>query len=436
METKINDLNTSEKEIEVTLSYDEIKDDINAEVKKQTKKIQIPGFRKGKVPLSMLKKMYGDALEYEASEKIANSQFWKIAKEKEINPIGQPKLIDIKFNPNEDLQFKVQYETYPVLDVKDYQNNEIEVPDFKVSDEEIQNEINYIRKSNSTQEEVEVVGEDSNFIIDVEIQRLNENDEPLDKPENIKIDLSNPGVNSEILKNAKGKKIGENFSFTFSDENIKKDDGAEDQKKAESYKYQANIKSIKKIILPELNEELIKKVTKNKVSTEVDLKEEIRKDIQNYYNKQIDDLVKSKLINLIIEKNDFEPPKTMVQNILNDLVKHEEEHAKKEGNRLFDKNEAAKNLESTALLQVKWFLLKSEIEKKENITVSDEILKELAKTESEKIGLSEEKLLNYYQSSNYKNNLIDQKLFEFLKEKNTIKKVDPETFSKKEKEIK
>ncbi len=120
MEYKIIDLTESEKEVEVTLPYDEIKKEIESEVLKQTKNIQLPGFRKGKVPLSMIKKRFGDALEYEASEKVANARFWEVSKEKELNPIGQPQLIDIKFNPGEDLFFKVKYEILPEIEVKDY----------------------------------------------------------------------------------------------------------------------------------------------------------------------------------------------------------------------------------------------------------------------------------------------------------------------------
>ena len=131
MEYKIIDLTESEKEVEVTLAYDEIKKEIESEVLKQTKKIQMPGFRKGKVPLPMIKKIYGDALEYEASEKVANSRFWRVSQEKELNPIGQPQLTDIKFNPGEELFFKVKYEILPEPDVKDYKKNKIELPDFK-----------------------------------------------------------------------------------------------------------------------------------------------------------------------------------------------------------------------------------------------------------------------------------------------------------------
>ena len=105
MEYKINDISLTEREIEISLPFDEIKTDVETEVKKQTKNIQIAGFRKGKVPPTLIKKMYGDALEYEASEKVANHQFWEIAKENHLHPIGQPAMTDIKYKPGEDLIF-------------------------------------------------------------------------------------------------------------------------------------------------------------------------------------------------------------------------------------------------------------------------------------------------------------------------------------------
>jgi len=434
LETKVNDLTTSEKELEVTLSYNEVKEDIDSEVKKKTKNIQLPGFRKGKAPLSIIKKMYGDALEYEASEKVANNRFWEIAREKEIMPIGQPTMTDLHFHPNEDLHFKVQFETYPVLEVKDYTGQEIEIPDFNVKDEEIEQEIKYIKQANAVQEDAEVVGEDDNFVIDIDMQRINDDGTPFEKFEkqNIKVDLSDQRVNSELIQNAKGKKVGDTFTFTFKNENPPAKEEAEKEKSQEILKFSATVTSIKKNILPELTEELIKKVTKDKVTDETDLRDNIRIDLQDYYDRQNDSILRNKLINLIVKNNDFVPPKTLIQNLLQDLIKNEEERAKKEGNKLYNREEARNRLMPFAEMEVKWFLIKNEIQKKENMEIAEETLKDLAKKEAVTTGLSEEKLINYYKSPNYQNTLLEQKLFDFLKEKNTVKKVDPEKYSQKE----
>jgi len=229
LDIKIKDITTSEQELEATYKYDEIKDQIEKEVLKQSKKIQIPGFRKGKVPIAMIKKMYGDSLDFEASEKIANNKFWEISKDKEINPIGQPVLSDIKFKPGEDLYFKVKYEVYPKIELKKYKGLDIEIPDYKVKDEDIEKEILHIKKSNTKQESAEkVVGKEN--VIDVEVLRINDDGTAYknSKSEKIQIDLSNENVSMDIVKNSKDKKVGDKFRFSFNDERkIKNSKGEE-----------------------------------------------------------------------------------------------------------------------------------------------------------------------------------------------------------------
>ena len=435
MEYKINDLTDSQREVEVTLPYDEIKKDIETEVQKQTKNIQMPGFRKGKVPVHMLKKMYGDALEYDASEKVANSKFWEIAKEKELNPIGQPQLVDIKFNPAESLFFRVRFEVLPELEVTNYKDLEVELPDLNVKDQEVDHEIEHIIKANAINEDAEIVGDDNNYKLNVEVQSIDETGNPVEssKPEILDIDLSNERVNSEIIANAKGKKAGDTFTFSFKDEHTHKD-GDKEEVHVKEYNYKAKVNSIKKIKMPELNEELIKKVTKNKLSTEQELRDGIKKDIQGYYDQRVNELLRKKLLQQIVENNDFIPPQAMVKNVLEDLIKQEEESAKKSGYKKFNRAEAEKKLEKSAELEVKWFFIKKAIEKQENITVADEDLTELAKKEAEKTGLPEEKLINYYKTSNINEKILDTKLFDFLKQQTKIKKVNPEELLNKETE--
>jgi len=434
LEYKINEISLTEKEIEVTLLFDEIKTDVESEVKKQTKGIQIAGFRKGKVPPALIKKMYGDALEHEASEKVANHQFWEIAKENHLHPIGQPTMTDIQFKPGENLFFKVKYEVVPKLELKDYTGLNIDIPKFEVKDEEVEAEIKYILKANGTNEPADEVGEDRNFILDLEMKRVDEDGNVIEgtKPESIQIDLTNERVQQDIVDNAKGKKTGESFSFSFTDERTEKDENGEEKKVSEKYIYSAFIKGIRKIVSPELNEELIKKVTKDKVTNETDLRAEIRKDIQAYYDQKTEEMTQDRLFSLIVKNNDFVPPVSLVNNILEDMVKNEEETSKKQGYKKYDKVEASNRLRKSAEYNVKWYLIKEAIQKKENIIISDEELAELAAIDAEKTGIAVDKLINYYKSSNYGEKLIDKKTYDFLKEKNNINSVDPETFSQKE----
>ncbi|HQF43027.1 MAG TPA: trigger factor [Ignavibacteriaceae bacterium] len=432
MEFNVVDLSSSEKEVEIKLQYDEIKKEIEEEVKKQAKKIQIPGFRKGKAPLSMLKKMYGDAFEYEASEKVANSFFWKIADEKQLKPIGQPEMTDLKFEPEKDLSFKVKFETIPTLNVKDYKNLTFEIPDLIVNENEIQKEIDYILKANKELEDAEEII-DEKFVIDAEVLLVEKNGEKIPDtiPEKMQIDLTADGISKEIVKNSRNKKVGESFNFVFKDEHTHKhDDGTEEVHK-EEYNYDVKILGLKKIIYPELNEELIKKVTRDKVSTEADLREEIKKDIQSYYDNQTEEMIRIKLISEILKKNDFVPPRSLVNNILNEYVKNEEEQAKK-SKYPFNKEEARNRLEKSAENEVKWYLIKNEIQKAENILLTDQDLNELAESESVKTGLPVDKLINYYKSSNQGERILDKKLFDFLKSNNTIVKVDADKLKSKQ----
>jgi trigger factor len=437
VEFNVVDVSSSEKEIEVKLTYDEIKDDLDKQVKKESKKIQIPGFRKGKVPPNMLRKFYGDALEYEASEKVSNEWFWKIAEEQKLQPIGRPSMTDLQFEPGQDLTFKVKYEVIPDLELKDYKNLSFEVPEFIVKDDEVEGEIQYILESNHTTEIVDIVGDDDKFIIDVQATRLDKDGNlfPGSAPEKFHLHLNDQRVQQEIKDKARGKKVGDSFDFSFTNEtgNQNEQDGQENF--SEEFSYRFNILEIKKIIYPELNEELIRKVTKDKFSDVTEFRENIKKDIQNYYNERAEEIVRGKLISEIVKNNDFIPPSSLVANVLDEYVKSEEEKAKKNKLKPVDKDEVRNRLHKSAENEVKWYLIRNQIIKKEKLEVTEDELRELAQKDSEKTGLPVEKLINYYKSSNQSERSLDKKLFDYLKQNNKIVKVDPKKFNKKDEAV-
>ena len=432
METKVNIISDSEHEIEVSLSYEEIQPEIAEAYKKESKEISMPGFRKGKVPMHMIKKVYGEAIEYQASEKIAQKKFWDVVESEGLKPISTPSLTDIDFVKNEKLSFKVKYEIKPVLELKDYKGIEIEKPIFKVKDEDIQREIDYLLKQNATYELSEIV--DDTCRITVNLQRLDKDNNPIagSKSENIVIDLSEPTVNPQIGQNANGKKVGEIFNFIFTDEHYHGE-----EKHVEEFNYEAEISKIEKIVLPEATEELVKKISKDKASNLDEFKAELKKNFESYYEGQAENIFSNTLINKVVENNDFVVPAGYVENLRNRLVEMEKENSKKY-KMPFDEKAVSEQMKPRAEWTAKWQIILENLAEKENIKVEDSELEALANEEAAKTGISVDKLVKYYKDSNRTEALLEDKVLKFLKENAKIVEVDAEEKAKasKEKETK
>ncbi|MCB0731687.1 MAG: trigger factor [Ignavibacteriae bacterium] len=432
METKVNVLSDTEHEIEVKLEYNEIKEEIDAAYAKERKTISMPGFRKGKVPMSMLKKMYGEAIEYKASEDIANKKFWDVVKEQNLKPLSMPQMTDLNFEMNNSLSFKVKYEVKPTLNLKDYTGLEIEKPIFKVKDEDIAAEVNNMFKSKATFELADEVL-DNNYKITVDLKRLDKDGKEMEggKSENIAIDLSETKVNENIVKNAQNKKNGEEFEFSFTDRHMHGD-----HEHVEDYHYVAVVKQIEKIVLPEPTEELIEQLSNKKAKTLQELTDFTKSNYENYYTDQSQRIYENSLLSKIVENNDFEPSKHYVETILQRLVETEKQNAKQYKQPVPNDNVLKENLRGRAEWNAKFQIILENIAEKENISVNDEDLVKLANEEAEKVGIPSEKLIKYYKDSNRQESMIEEKVINFLKENNKAKEVDPEVKAKEAKEKK
>ena len=432
MEKKINELEKHEHELEVTLTYDEIKPEIDEAYKKERKNISISGFRKGKVPLQMVKKLYGDAIEYQASESIANKKFWDLVESDDLKPISTPRLTDIDFVKDEKLSFKVKYEVKPVLELKDYKDLEIEKPIFKVKDEDIQKEVDHLLKAHAKFEDVDKI-ENDDCRITTNLQRVDDKGEAIEgsRSENMVIDLSEPNINAEIKENAIGKKIGETFSFTFVDEHKH-----EEESHSEKYLYDAEILKIEKTIYPEVDEELVKKISNNKATKIDEFKNQLKENFEKYYEGQSENIFINSLMNQIVKNNDFDPPNGYVETITDRLVETEKENAKRYNTPIGDEADLHKSIKPRAEWNAKWQIVLGNLARIENISVDDSELEKLAEEEASKTGISVKKLVKYYKDSNREESLLEEKVINFLKENTKVKEIDPAEKTKEIKETK
>ncbi|MBN2571094.1 MAG: trigger factor [Ignavibacteriales bacterium] len=433
MENKLNSVSQCEMELEAKYSYEELKDEFEEALKKEAAKISIPGFRKGKVPMSMIKKMYGNSIEYQACEDIANKKFWEIIKEKNLIPISTPALTELDFADDKSLNFKVKFEIKPTLENLKYKDFEIEKPIFKLKEEEVEREIDYMLKPHLTYQEHDLIkGKD--FRIVTNLQRIDENKVAMigHRSENINIDLSSENINPQIINNTLNKKVGDKFLFDFT-----QDDEKDGQKVKEDFHYEGEITKIEKIVYPELTDEFVKKISKDKANNLVELKEQIRTHIQNYLNDQSDKIYINSLLNKIVEENEFKVPEGFTKHLLDKIIEDDKNKAKQKGikEKDYDENKEREHYQERAVWEAKWSIIFENISEQENIKVTDEDLSNLAKEDSEKTNIPIEKLINYYKNTNRKDSLLEEKVISFLKENNKVKEVDPEKI-KKEKRTK
>jgi trigger factor len=421
LDRKINQLSTAENQVEITLSPEEASPLIQAEVAKKITTIQIPGFRKGKAPKHVIKNMYGDSLEYDAADKVANKIFWDSVKELDLRPLNTPGLVDLNYKPGEALSFKVNYEIFPEIEVKNFKGNEIEIPLYEVNDQLIEEELKNLLNSNADFEVVDTLESAENCIVDIDIYNTETSTE-MGTPKAIEGDY--PLISDTFKASLPSLKVGDL---------IKPADFYSEQKLIDSYEktnYQFIIKGFRKKKLPELNDEFVQSISKEYKDV-ASLREGIAAYYTGYYEDMTNKIYNSRLEKSILDANEFQVPSSFVERVLNYFIKEETEKAKKENKPLPKAEDLKLAYKPYAEKEAKWQVLKENIIRVENLTVTDEYIEEMVKKEVERYDISADILRDYFKGDSVKNNLLYGLLDTFLKEQNPEKKIDPEEYRKK-----
>lgn len=422
MEFKVNTTDKVKQEVEFEIPYSDLTPHFEKAYIKFQKKATVPGFRKGKVPVSMLKRLYGDTIEQGSLEDVANDVFRDYLKENNVHPLGEGSLIDMDYEPKIQLKFKVKYEIKPEFDLAEYKGVEVTKTVYPVNDKLIDEEIKYLQAKSSTYEETDKA-EGDEFVVTVDIQKLDESGLPVigESDKGVKFYLNDNQLTEELKKQLLGFAKDEErvLSITNND-------------KVEKYK--AACTKVEKVIYPELNEEFFKKLYPGtEMKDENALRDKVKHDLENIYKNVSDQELRNNIVNELIKLNDVPVPDTLVEGILDSYI-HDVKHQnpKHELPKDFNEEEYRKTRRVDAVLQVKWYLIRDKILEAEKIEVSDADLEPIIEADSKKYNIPVDKLRSIYEkNADVKYRLLDDKLMEFLISNAKIKETE-----KKEEKIK
>ena len=396
MNIEIKDLDQCVKEMTITIPSEDAAKDYHTVLQKFKNYVVVPGYRKGKAPLSMVDTLFSEqARETYLKEKVYD--YYETAlKEKEIKPLFEAIPTKVDWEKGKDLVMVFRYEIEPQVEINKFTDLEVPYLHTEFSEEMIDSTIENIRKNMAKEEVVNEpaeMGDKLTIIIENQDQEVKEDQFHLDITE-VKIGENNYG---ETFNNAlTGVKPGD---IT---DTVLEEDG-------QKFQIKVSIKEIKRMILPAVNEEFAK-------NADFESLEAMRNDIKNNLQKQVEssnhhEKQKGLLIKLI-ENNPFDIPPSSVASYSHKLA---EPYA-----RLLNKKpeDIANYYAQTAYFEIKGYYIVNELMNKLPLEITEEdqqnMIGELAEELNLQVSEYLEKNADVTKREEFVNRIKEKKLFDYL----------------------
>ena len=433
---EIEKLEHSAAKLTVTVAKKDVAESYKETLGKYTKQVQLPGFRKGHVPASVLERKYGEQIKMEAASDLIDKSLNEIfSDEKEAEnrplPYAQPKMDEMPaFDTSKDFTYTVTYDVFPKVEIKDFNGVAVKEPQVTIGDEELQEELKGIQERNAIVK---------------------------DKDDDGKVEKDNIVTINIVEKDENGKEIEatkrDGFTFTVGtledvykiDDDIlgmKKDETKEISKTEEgkTKKYTVKVTQIKIRNLPALDDDLAQDVSE-KFKTLDDLKKDITKKLEVAKSRKINEVKINDLLSQLIEKNPFELPASMLSAELDGrwrMMAQQFQTTPEELDRMVaasgqKKEDMLKEWTGDAEKMLKSRIIVDSLMKAKNISVTPEEIEDEYQKIADDNGLSLDDVKKHYSDPRAKEYLIDeakeQKLYKDIFAEVKVSKGDKISFA-------
>lgn len=421
---------TNKFELTVKVDADKFEPAIERAYRKNVKKIDVQGFRRGKAPRKIIEKIYGEGVFFEdAINELYPAALQEAVEEVGLDLVARPQ-VEITDAGKDGFTFTALCVVRPEVAVKDYKGIAVEKEIVPVTDEDIDAKLKGMQEKNGRMIDIEdrpaqngdtVVFDFDGYVDGVAFDG--------GKAERFDLVLGSgqfiPGFEDQIV----GKSIGEEFDVNVS---FPEDYHAEELKGKPAV-FKCKLHEIKEKELPALDDEFAKDASE--FDTLDELKADLRKKAEEANEKAASDAVENKLIDVVIENMEAEVPEEMIEARIDDMIRDFEYRLQSQGLNLetylqytgMDKNSFRFTFKVQAEKQVKIRLALEKIVEVENITVDDEAVEaEYAKL-ADAYKMEVEKIKSFVPAEEFVKDLAVNKAIDLIKDTAVIteKVVDP-----------
>ncbi len=404
------------REIEVTVPAQDIQKTIDRELVAYGQRVRIDGFRKGKVPLQVLKTKYGSMVMGEVLQKTVESSITQVIKDKDLRPALQPK-VELKegqdFKEGSDLTYTMKVEVLPTFQVMDLSKIAVEKPVAKVEEKAVTETLERIAKSNRSftkVEEARALKKGDVAVVDFHGALKDGTSLPGMSGHDMSVELGSGQLIPGFEEQLEGQKVG---AHAHVDVTFPKDYGVKELTGKDAM-FHVDIKEIREPGETKLDDELAKKLRFESLAK---LKETVEKEISEDYAQFTKMKVKRALLDTLDENHEFELPQGMIDLEYQSIVEQMEKEKSAQNETLSD--EDRENLKAIAERRVRLGLVLAEIGKDNKIDVSREELYKAIHAEARKYPGQETQVLEFYSKNpqiieSFRAPLYEEKVIEFI----------------------
>ncbi|TEW51812.1 trigger factor [Psychromonas algicola] len=316
MQVSVESTKGLERVLTITVAAETFDKEFDGRIRHLSKTQRVDGFRPGKVPASVIAKRFGAAVEQEVGGEIMQRNFYEAIVAEKLNPAGAPAVAPLARKKGEDFVFTATFEVYPEVALKGLDKLSVETVTAEIEDKDLDNMLVTLQKQHAEWKEVKRKSKkDDQVTVDFEGSIDGEVFEG-GKAEGFQIVLGSERMIPGFEKGIIGHKTGEEFDIevTFPE------DYHAEQLKGKTATFAINLTKVENQILPEMTEEFVKKFGVETGDLET-LKADVKKNMQRELDQVLKNTAKDNVLTALVETNEVEVPKALVDGEVNVLRK-------------------------------------------------------------------------------------------------------------------
>ena len=370
--------NPCKRELTIEVPADIVKGEREKITARYAKLARIPGFRKGKVPVTVVRQRFADEIKSDLVEALVPRFFREEVKKHNLVPISQPRVIDLHLHDDEPLKFTAQFEIFPDFKVAPYDDIKPDTIDTNVSEDDVEQALKNVRLQHATFNAVEEERPiaDGDFAV-VSFRGTPKDGEADAKPvevEEVMVEIGGDNTIPEFSDHLRGAKAAEHRSF-----DVKYADDFSDKRLAgKTMTYEVDVKSIKTRLVPEPTDDFAKELGAD-LPTYEDLRNRLRENMKSEKEHEAQHQGKDKIVAELVNRNDFPVPEAMIDQQIDLRLERglralAAQGMKAEDIKRMDFDRLRAGQRDGALREVKASLILEQIADQEKIEVTDEEL--------------------------------------------------------------